>query len=177
MTQPPASEMAGVPRLVVLVGTCHTYQYPGNEGEAAFRNMIERICGQYEVRAIAEELSEEAMAENNVATSICKQIAGSLSISHHCVDPSRGQRRRLAIRQENEIRFVAHFSEQDEDAIQEAIRASHSARESLWLDQLLKLDIWPTLFVCGANHIESFSGTLKAKQLAMKIAHRDWAAE
>lgn len=160
---------------MILVGTSHTYQYPGNEVDAQFREMILRVCERHGIQAIAEELSEEALAEKHVTSSICMELADFLSIGHRFVDPNRDQRRAMGVLQESDIR-MAHFLSEDEEAIRNDIRASHAARENFWLRELLQLNLWPTLLVCGADHIESFSRTLREEQFAVEVAERDWTS-
>jgi hypothetical protein len=48
-------------RNVVLMGTSHKHQLPGNTSEVAFRDFVEQICDVFKVRAIAELLRRGAM--------------------------------------------------------------------------------------------------------------------
>jgi hypothetical protein len=159
---------------VVLVGTSHKYQLPGNPAEHEFRNLLEQICEVFEVRAIAEEMSVEALAQKRASQSLCEQIASAKGIHYRSCDPNNEQRQALHIRQEQDIRLEAFFNDWDNDRLDREIRAAHAIRERHWLDQLLDLNCWPALFVCGANHIKSFYGALDANGLHADVVAWDW---
>jgi hypothetical protein len=85
-------------------------------------------------------------------------------------------RSNLDIQQENDIR-ASTWSESeplDELEIQERIKESMRAREHYWLEQILALDTWPVLFVCGANHSRSFCELLQTKDIGGVLVAADW---
>jgi hypothetical protein len=169
----------GLPRMksVVLIGTSHKYQLPGNPAEQEFRNLLEQTCKAHEVRAIAEEMSVEALAQKGASQSLCEQIANAKSIAHRYCDPNNEQRQALGIGQEydiSNIKYKAFFNDWDSDRLEQEIRATHAIRERHWLNQLLDLNCWPVLFVCGANHIKSFCNELEANGLHADVVARDW---
>jgi hypothetical protein len=161
-------------KFVVLIGTNHKYQLPGTPAETEFRNFVEHICEIFAVRAIAEEMSLEALVQKHTSQSLCEQIANDKGIVHQHCDPSNHQRKALNIRQEQDIRMDAFFRDWDHDQLEREIRASHAIREDFWLNQLLNLDCWPTLFICGADHIKHFCKTLEANHLRAEVVALDW---
>lgn len=42
-------------------------------------------------------------------------------------------------------------------------------RERYWLEQLLDLDAWPVLFICGSPHIETFRSLLKSHDIVVQV--------
>lgn len=161
-------------RTVTLIGTSHTYQLPGNPAAGEFGDFVEEICDKFAVRAVAEEMSLEALTQKDASLSLCEQVANTRGIAHRYCDPNNEQRQALHTRQEGDIRFEAFYDEWDQDRLEREIRATHSRREQYWLNQLLDLDCWPVLFVCGAAHIEHFSGALRAYGLDVYVGAQDW---
>lgn len=162
-------------RSVILIGTSHRYQCPGVPAADEFRDFIERVCAEFHVRAIAEEASLEALAQQHVSQSACEQIANALGIAHRYCDPNSEQRAALGITTDQDIKLAGFFNDLDEEKIEHEIGAAHAIRERYWMEQLFSLDCWPTLFVCGANHIKQFRKLLKENGLSVVIAARDWA--
>ena len=93
---------------LVLVGTAHKFQRPVGgphpEGIAQFRDMIQNLCLQHEIAAIAEEMSLHALQEENVTESLAQQVCVLLGLRHQLSDPSPEERCKLGIRQDNDIR-------------------------------------------------------------------------
>jgi len=134
------------------------------------------LCREFRVRAIAEELSEEALLEANCASSIAMQVATVMGIDYRFCDPNRTERARLKIEQENDIRAKAFLAspEWSESEIAARVADTHAKRERFWIKQLCELDLWPALFVCGANHVTSFSDQLASQNFVVHIAVQDW---
>jgi len=162
-------------RSVILIGTGHKHQWPGVPTADEFRAFIEHVCAEFHVRAIAEEMSAEALAQKHISQSACEKIAKALGISHRYCDPNNKRRTALGIKGEQEIRYAGFQNDWDKEELEREIRASHSIREHYWMEQLLDLDCWPTLFVCGANHVEPFQELLVANGLSVHVVARDWA--
>jgi hypothetical protein len=161
-------------KLIVLVGTRHAFQYPGIKASNEFRLFLEELCDQHGVRAIGEELSEDALAEKQKTSSVCREIAVSRNIAHHYCDPSLEQRKVLGVLQENPIRIDGWLKGWPPEKIEQEIRASYSIREHYWRDQLEILDLWPALFVCGAEHVVHFRELVEKHGIEVIVATDDW---
>jgi hypothetical protein len=156
---------------VILVGTSHSFQV----SEPQFQPFLEDLCGEYDVRAVAEELNADALEEKKCLASIAMSVAESLGLPHRFCDPSQSERSRLRIDQENDIRAQAFFSNWPEGEIDQRIAESHLIREKYWLEELQGLDEWPVVFVCGANHIASFTRLLQQAGIVAQVAVEDWS--
>jgi hypothetical protein len=159
---------------LIVVGTSHTIQI----GDPALKPFLEGLCRDFNVRAVAEEMNEEALAERNCTSTIPMEISSALQIPHKCCDPNRTERAKLEIRQENEIKIQAWLSGttlSDSDLIAR-VKESYATRERYWLEQLRTLNVWPVLFICGADHVESFCDLLKQQGIATHVAAEDWAS-
>ncbi len=162
-------------RTVALNGTSHKYQFLGNADAGAFGDFIEKVCLASRVEAIAEEMSPEALLQKQASRSVCKKIADAAGLVHRYCDPNNEQRNALHIRDELDIKCGAIFHNWDQERVEREVRASHEIRERHWLNQLFILDVWPVLFVCGANHIDSFCGALETSGLHIVLVARNWA--
>ena len=163
-------------RRVVIVGTSHNYQIPPT-GRAAteFRAFLGEICDTYLVRAIAEEMSQGALANWDVTSSLCHELANAIGVSHRYCDLDEAQRRAAGVRHEHDIKFVGFFSRWSPEKIEQECRVSHSIRERHWMTELLDLNSWPVLFICGAEHVLAFQRLLQENELSAKVAAHDWA--
>lgn len=161
-------------RAVILVGTTHKYQYPGSPAEREFQVCLQHLCSHWAIAAIAEEMNVEALKQKEVDSSIARQLARSWDIRHRYCDPVSAERELLRIISEQQIRLDGFFQNLSNDEIERAVVASHSIRERYWLEELGKLNAWPVVFICGANHIERFSVLLQANGISVTIAFRDW---
>ena len=161
-------------RTVVLLGTSHKYQHPDNPSSAQFRKFVDHVCDTYLIRAIGEEMSTEVLQQKQILKSICEIIANSRDLSHKYCDPNNEERSRLGIRGETDIRQQGFFGNWDEERIEAAVRESHQIREIYWLQQLLELDVWPALFVCGANHVSVFARLLTDRGVNVQVEAADW---
>ena len=174
-------------RRLLLIGTSHTYQYgAGNawskkapctrEAEEAFRQVMTAAAAKYGVRGIAEEMNEQGLAEAEKSASVPQLMARSLGLSHVFCEPDRRESVALGIEQENEIRVSAHLNGRSEEDVQIALREQFLKRESVWLQRVEELGAWPVLFICGANHVPSFSALLGQSGVSCEVLHADWQA-
>ena len=136
------------------------------------------INGIRNIRAVAEEMNEEALTEKNCTASIPMEIASALQMPHRFCDPNRTERTKLEIRQENEIRIQAWLlsTTLSDSELAARVKESYAMRERYWLEQLRTLNAWPVLFICGADHVASFCELLKQQSIAAHVAAEDWAS-
>jgi len=160
---------------VVLVGTAHSIQTAVGDAGAEFRGFLEVLCRTHSVRAVAEEMSGEALAKCTRAVSIPQELATALMLEHRFCDPDTTERARFGIHQENDIRASVMFEKCSEEDVQSRIREEYEKRERYWLEQLRALAKWPVLFICGANHVKPFQMLLIREQLSVLVAANDWS--
>jgi hypothetical protein len=147
-------------RRVFIIGTTHLFQFgptpltplsPSQFDE--FRKFLRQSAQRQHVQVIAEEMSLEALAKRNlIGGSLPSQIAKELGLVHRYCDPDNPTRQEKGI-------------------------SGNLAREAYWRDQILSLGLFPVLFVCGANHVESFSAILCESMVSVEIIDRDWEAK
>lgn len=173
-----------MPPTVFIIGTSHAYQFGEGAvfGETAcstekailFRGLLISLCEQYKIRGIGEELSVDALSEMNRAESIPRIVAAELSLPHRYCDPNQSERVNLGIRDENYISAIGQMSRKPPGEIEQEIYIERLKREPYWLKQLNHLSAWPTLFVCGAWHVPSFSFLLRESGVLSNVVVEDW---
>ena len=129
------------------------------------------------MRAIAEEMNGEALAEKCVAASLGMLLAKKRALPHRMVDPDKAVRAALGISQENDVRISAWNRSLSRAETEAQVQAEYGKRERYWLEQLQDLDTWPVLFICGANHVRSFSALLTDRSIENSIEADDWPVE
>lgn len=166
-------------KTVLLIGTSHEYQLPQagsrSRGSERFRGLVATTCQDEDVKAIAEEMSLDALELHSTKQSVGEQIAESFNIPHRYCDPSIKEQERLGIDQPDNIRMSGFFATCDQSKIEAKVNASLAARRDYWLEQLLNLDAWPVLFICGADHTEPFRTLLQANGIAVRVLFTKWA--
>jgi hypothetical protein len=167
----------GTTRKVILIGTAHRYQESDKPGADELKAFVETCCGKFGIRAIGEEMSQEALQEKTISSSVSADLARTLEIPHRFCDPDWNERTRIGIFQETHIRALGSQQNWSEDKIDAELQASERKREQYWISQLIDLNLWPVLFICGAFHVDTFRGLLEAHEIAVEVACRDWAPE
>lgn len=162
---------------IILVGTSHKYQIydDGKKYVAQFENVLSSLCASYKAFAIAEEMNQSALEKNGGSRTIANVVAAKLGLKHQLSDPLPNMREQLGIRQENDIRAFGFVNNWSPEVVEEEIRKSIRIREEYWLHQLIDLNSWPLLFVCGADHCDSFSKLLSSAGFRVSIPIADWA--
>ncbi len=167
-------------RTAFLIGTNHLYQrplpLPHDQGHKQLREIIAATCQRKGVKAIAEEMCIDGLKPYDVDESVCKQVADDLHLAHRYCNPSiQEHKERGIIINEEKFRFDGVVANKPQQQIEVEIRASHEIRECYWLKQLIKLDTWPVLFVCGADHTEPFRALLQANGIVVHVLCTNWA--
>jgi hypothetical protein len=117
-----------------------------------FAAYLELSARELEVTEIAEEFNEDALRKSNTTYCIAREVAAKLGIRHRFCDPTAEERRQHAI-----------FTDDQ--------------REQFWLMRLSGPKEKDILFICGEDHIESFSRRLTEAGYSNKILSRRWGFE
>ncbi|WP_028221941.1 hypothetical protein [Paraburkholderia oxyphila] len=139
-----------------LIGTAHSFQKRLRCAPSAcsdeFKNFVVYAAVCHSVRTIGEELSKSVLGTDVI--SLCAEVAGELSISHLYCDP------------DNAERVAAGLPVED-------CPSTWGPREEEWLARL-DINEFPVLFVCGANHVDSFAEKCRARGIAVEVLKHDW---
>ncbi len=152
-----------------LIGTREDYKRPGNPGSDQFRGVVMAACQERQVRFLAEEMSLEALSLFGATTSVCKQVADAMGITHCYCDPSSDEQRSLGIANPGKVSPGAFFPSCDYHEPNPEVREADAIREHRWLEHLMEVDLWPVLFVCGAHHTSSFKALLERNLVTVHV--------
>jgi len=164
---------------IYIIGTDHRYQNLSTEFEDAkhreFSEMILDVVIKKGIQLISEENNFEALEENNISKSALQLIANDLNKVHLFTEASREYRKKNEMTQENNLRISGILSNLDEQEIINSIDKSYRNRELYWFNEIQKINIWPALHICGANHAKGFAKLVNNAGLSADILFVDWS--
>ncbi|TSA01622.1 MAG: hypothetical protein D4R81_05920 [Nitrospiraceae bacterium] len=134
---------------IYLVGVDHQVQHNGPimipEREKAisdFCHFLEATAKEFHISLMAEEFNEDALEMSLATKSIVQQIAERLGLKHKYCDPTKNTRTQLGLHNDRDL------------------------REEYWLSCLNDyVEAERILFVCGTDHLDTFSKKLTRKGL------------
>lgn len=164
-----------------IIGVAHRAQaqrYGAEQTEAqqTFTRCLSDLIQEVHPTFVAEEDSEEALAERN-ETSISRRIADAQGIEHRLCDPNRQQRREIGYRDGQELE-IETFMQDDQGLSNHEIHLKARAielgryfpiRERFWLERLHGCRESDAIFVCGNAHIKTFTALLDAEGIQYRI--------
>jgi hypothetical protein len=163
---------------VVLIGTVHEYQLAGCKTSTTdlseFADFLRRTCTKCGVVAVLEELSLDALRMAGSLESVPAAIARDLHLSHCYCDPGTSERKSLGIADDQQIEIAAWSQNWPARKKRRQIDEAHGARERYWLEHMRRLNLWPAIFICGADHVQSFKRLLVGDGIDATVARRDW---
>lgn len=163
--------------MIYLLGISHNYQtrffktfregvpdYSHIPTECQFDEYLDQLVSDKKPKAICQEESASDLAAlqkiDERAYSIAERVSGSHSIEHVFCDPDQAERNAL---------YAASSTTEEEDRSR-----GYPIRESEWLrriDHLLPDTL--ILFICGANHVDTFAQKLDVRKIAVKVICKD----
>ena len=162
-------------KTVYLVGTRHSYMGQGRHpmfGQVTmaeldkFKAYLKDLVTHLDLQAIAEEMSVEGLGTNPRRDlppdeSIAFQVAREMNNIPHCYcDPDTPRRQVLGI------------SVGGKDTAEDTRK-----READWMRRVDELDTFPCLFVCGADHVQSFRSVLERSKCRVEVLADDWPVD
>lgn len=162
---------------IIIVGTGHSLQVGGDKYRQdqveKFRGYLKELCRSHKIEHIAEEMNGDGLADYGKKESIPSQIAGELSLCHHYVDLTNTERANLGI-DRGALAMTALNLSLMPPQIAALENAFGKVRECCWLARVLAINIWPTLFICGADHVASFKSLINCMGQDVIVACNDY---
>ena len=167
--------------VVILVGTNHKYQWADrclpNEEIIKFYDFLAFLAKKHKVNAIVEEMSIEALRNNDQIESVPFHVAHALNnIPHQYSDPEIEEQSKLDIMNEGAIELYGVRNGWSRQEIESRIEIQYRKREAVWLSKIKSLDKWPLLFICGSEHIFSFRDQLCNEGYIVHVEIENWVA-
>lgn len=170
-----------IQQCLFVIGTCHTFQCGlkpvTQEQIGSFQKYVYELCVSEEIRQIAEEMTEDGLSEKGITKTIFADVAKQLSVPNPYIDIDRKQRRDLGIDDYSlgEVAAQEGGGWADQKLIDKlTCTLSHPVRERIWCAKLLSLGVWPSLLICGADHVEAINDLCKSLELNVEIANADY---
>ena len=123
--------------------------------------------------------------------SIAANVSVKLNIKYKIIEPTLEEREGLGIedRMDIDLEFMRKYKVEnysDElstdnlptkayEAYNERTQNVYRQRESEWLKRIHKLDTWPVLIICGANHCQPFLELLSKEGIDTVKESSKWA--
>jgi hypothetical protein len=174
---------------IFIFGTTHQLQcgaekYPQEHIEN-FRSYVRDLCEAHAVKVIVEEMSQDGLKHYNVQSTIAQQVAKELVLAHEYTDLDDSERGRLHISDGELARIALSLSRGNQSnpgnagCIREDLtqRLSNPIRERYWAATILAKNVWPTLFICGSDHVLNVSSILGGLVERIVILEYDYDPE
>lgn len=163
----------------------HHYQaiIPRNNSyEDEFYDYILKHVRAKEIRHLAEEMNDEFLQrEYGAQESVCRKISNDLGISHSMCELNTDERRQLGIKSREEFMREellrgdgTKSSEQVDKEFGAYQKKQFNIRENAWFDNLQPHLSKNVLFVCGADHVNTFPRVLKSKGFKSRVICKSW---
>ncbi len=165
---------------VVVVGTNHAYQWADASSHPAdiqaFCAFLEEVCQSNGAVSITEEMSLDSLALRNRSESSVFALCRRLGLIHAYCDPSEPEQNALGIINDGNIRLFQGFNGWSDAEVNRRISDEYLKRERIWVSRLHELASWPSVFVCGSEHIGRLPTLLAESGLTVKVAAENWCA-
>ena len=163
---------------VILVGTSHLIQCESAARESAgaetFVDYLAGLVKSFNASSLAEEMSDEGLAERGISETVAGNLARQLGIPYDLSDPDTQTREALGIFQRNDIEAAGFLANRTRAQIEAEVARTYQIRERFWAQRLQALNAFPLVFVCGAAHVDSFRDVLTSLGFEVRIASRNW---
>ena len=162
-----------------ILGTGHTLQCASRGTDAArvaaYEAELRRICTEYEIARVVEEMSRDGLSYQEVECTVGKRVVASLGLEHQMVDLELAERDGLSLGDGPMLNVVLNQNLPNDEAFRTAFDALGDAvRERVWIGRMLSLRSWPVLFICGADHTNSVEALWRSLALPVTVLHRDY---
>lgn len=161
--------------MIHIVGTNHELQHTAkpfraaadtaNKAREELKSYLRQLAGEIRPAVVAEEFSQEVLSIMS-ANSNVKAVADALGIAHRFCDPDIQERTRIGL---------PGYGTEDCDPSERG--RFDAIREAYWLEQLSDVLDKTILFVCGADHVSSFNGLLRGKDIAVEVREEYFGKE
>jgi hypothetical protein len=157
---------------IYLIGAYHSFQ---TETHFDFLDFLRDICSTYKIRSIGEEMNIDALNLAKVEKSTVLKIAEELNLPHAYCDPDENEREINNILGEQKLEIKRFFNNLSDEEFKNLKSQDFCRREKIWLEKIEDVFVDPMLFVCGIQHLESFSSLLRKNGYACHLIEETWS--
>jgi hypothetical protein len=161
---------------LVLLGTSHAIQRGESGRPSDLEARLEIVCRDFAVRALGEEMNREVLAKGNTPETVGERVARRLGLAHIYCDPTEAERMSMGTTTVPKIHAQAWRLDWSDEETARQLATHNDLVEGYWFGRIRELDLWPMLFMCGAEHVSSFSRRASQQGHEVVIADKDWGA-
>jgi hypothetical protein len=165
--------------MVYLLGIDHHLQW--NREHPLTAKLIEYLdqkISEHNITVCGEEFFEEILTSDpfyykkNILTTTVKDLALERKIKHIYCDPNFNDRAQIGIRSHGILRKIVgipsyklekDFTKEEHEKLTKESTKDNDAREAYWFNKICGYLDEELVFVCGSQHIKTFSDLLKSK--------------
>lgn len=167
---------------IYLLGTRHSLQCGTDEWTpeqvGRYRAYVRASCDSHGVGLLAEEMSNDALAYQGATTTVAQQVADEINVPYIALDLNGTERAALGIDDYSlGIAAAPAGTSVTDRALRKLLgeKISDPLRERCWFARILAKDIWPVLFVCGADHVANLLSLMDSVNQVVTLLHQDYA--
>lgn len=167
--------------LLYIFGISHPLQCGSGECSTndvgLFETELRKTCQTLTIHRIAEEMPQDALRRYGVTETVGNRIAKDLSIVYHNVDLNLEERNLLSLSDSSMASFVHKQGFRDGGSAfrNRFTKMVYHVRERCWCTRIIAQEEWPTLFICGADHVVAVHRLWRSLRLKGEIVHQDYS--
>ncbi len=120
-------------------------------------------------------MSQDGLDCRGVEKTLGHYIADDRSIDHHHVDLEISDQNKLSLDQWSLAAAELNLEASNKARLREEIgRIRDEVRERVWVARIISKNTWPTLFICGSDHIASVQKLFERLGMNAMIVHADF---
>jgi len=157
---------------IYLVGVYHNFQ---TERHPDFLDFLRELCSVHKIKSVGEEMNVDALRLAKVEKSTVLEIAEELCLPHAYCDPDENERKSNDILGQQELEWHQWFNDLSDEEMK-ILKSEHDhKREKICLKKIKKIFVDPMFFICGIQHLESFSSLLRENGFNFDLIERQWS--
>lgn len=167
---------------IILLGTSHPLQCgnaPTTPSQVqTYRTYVQELCNSCKVQFVAEEMPLDALPADEKRDTIACEVARDRDIPHEYIDLTQAERASLGISDSSLANAAIHLgTSRTRNNLRDRLtrKLSDPVRERCWLARIFAKNVWPTLFICGADHIKNMHRLIRSTKQSVTVAHSDYA--
>ena len=147
---------------IIVLGTSHPLQCGSKECTKEqiqnFRQCLKQIIEDYKIKCIVEEMSDEGLKNHEVENTVAYELSKDLiDIKHKYTDLSSEHIADLCIDIDQfMLREATNYMKENKRELLHR-HLLNPIRQRFWLANMLYLNTWPTLFICGSEHVNKMA--------------------
>lgn len=121
-------------------------------------------------------MNDEGLARHSATSTVGFSVATALGLVHRMIEPTSAERDTWALNDAPLFAVMRMDSTVvDSQRFRDALTVqANEVRERLWVARMLAEPQWPTLFICGSDHVQAVQRLWLALGLDARIIHRDF---